>query len=122
VGELLTLTVNDVLKHTAARSCSSAPPHHVVEVMRKGRKSGYVIAAESLLQETTGYLSEHRRAWINRATRKRRATDRGELFINTWGRPVKKNSYQQVIADTGGVCGFRATTHLMRSYVACQTM
>jgi integrase len=122
VGELLTLTVNDVLKHTAARSCSSAPPHHVVEVMRKGRKSGYVIAAESLLQETTGYLSEHRRAWINRATRKRRATDRGELFINTWGRPVKKNSYQRVIADTGGVCGFRATTHLMRSTFACMML
>jgi integrase/recombinase XerD len=122
VGELLTLTVKDVLKHAVARRCSNAPQYHVVEVMRKGRKSGYVIAAESLLQETTGYLSEHRRAWINRAARKRQAVDSGELFINSGGRPVKKNSYQQVIAETGAACGFRATTHLMRSTFACMML
>ena len=122
VSELLRLTVNDVLKHGVARRSSGAPPHHVVEVLRKGRKSGYVIAADSLLQETTGYLAELRRAWIKRAARKRGAVDRGELFINSWGRPVKKNSYQQVIADTGEVCGFRATTHLLRSTFACMLL
>jgi site-specific recombinase XerD len=122
VGELLRLTVDHVLKHGVARRSSSAPPHHVVEVPRKGRKSGYVIAADSLLQETTGYMSEHRRAWIMRAARKRRAVDRGELFINSWGRPVKKNSYRQVIADTGEACGFHATTHLLRSTFACMML
>ncbi len=122
VGELLRLTVNDVLKLEVRRRFSAAPRHHVVEVLRKGRKSGYVIAADSLLQETTGYLSEHRSAWIKRAARKRRAVDGGELFINSWGRPVKKNSYQQVIADTGEICGFRATTHLLRSTFACMML
>lgn len=122
VGELLSLTVSDVLKHAVARGSLRAPPHHVVEVIRKGRKSGYVIAAESLFQETTVYLAEQRRGWLNRATRKRRTVDRGELFINSWGRPVKKNSYQQVIADIGKVCGFRATTHLMRSTFACMML
>jgi site-specific recombinase XerD len=85
VGELLGLTVSDILKHGSARRSSTPPPHHVVQVLRKGRKSGYVIAAESLLQETTGYLSEHRSAWINRTARKRHAADRGELFIKQLG-------------------------------------
>jgi integrase/recombinase XerD len=48
--------------------------------------------------------------------------DCGELFVNSWGRPVKKNSYQQVIADTGKICGFRATTHLLRSTFACMML
>jgi site-specific recombinase XerD len=122
VGELLRLTVNDVLKRQVTRRSAAAPLHHTIEVMRKGRKSGYVIAADSLLQETTGYLSEHRSAWIRRAARKRGAADRGELVINSWGRAVKKNSYQQVIADTGDICGFRATTHLLRSTFACMML
>jgi len=119
VGELLGLTVSDILKHGSARRSSTPPPHHVVQVLRKGRKSGYVIAAESLLQETTGYLSEHRSAWINRAARKRHAADRGELFINSWGRPVKKNSYQQVIADTGKIAAFaQPRTYCVRPSLA----
>jgi site-specific recombinase XerD len=122
VGELLRLTGNDVLKHQVSRRSSAAPPHHIVEVLRKGRKNGYVIAADSLLQETSGYLSEHRTAWIKRGARRRHAVDHGELFINSWGRPVKKNSYQQVIADIGDVCGFRATTHLLRSTFACMML
>lgn len=122
VSELLRLTVNDVIQRELTRRSSSALPHHIVEIVRKGRKSGYVIASSTLVQESAGYLSLHRSAWIKRAMRKRRTVDRGELFINGRGRPVKKNSYQQVIADTGRACGFRATTHLLRSTFACMML
>lgn len=120
VGELLKLTVTQVSCPERGDHSCHAPA--LIDVTRKGRKSGYVIASPSLLEETAGYVSVHRCAWIKRAERARRATDRGHLFINSRGKPVQKNSYQQVIADTGKTCGFRATSHLLRASFACMML
>jgi integrase/recombinase XerD len=116
VSELLRLTVNDV------QSLSPEASRQVVEVMRKGRKSGYVIASESLLEETAGYVSVHRDAWLKRAARMRRAAGDTQLFINSRGRPVKKITYQQVISQAGADCGFKVTTHLLRATFACMML
>lgn len=122
VSELLRLSVNGVTRRMAPDECRGVAAHQTVEITRKGRKSGYVIASKTLLEETAGYLALHRRAWIKRALGKRRAIDGGELFINSRGKPVKNNTYQQVISDTGKACGFRATTHLLRSTFACMLL
>jgi integrase/recombinase XerD len=122
VGELLRLSVNDVHIHEASRGALDPPAHHVIDVIRKGRKSGYVIASASLLEETDAYLMHHRDAWIKRARRMGRRTASAELFVNSRGTSVRKNSYQQVIADTGDTCGFRATTHLLRASFACMML
>lgn len=122
VGELLGLTVQDIRKHDVARRSVPAASHHVIDVTRKGRKPGYVIASESLLEETTGYLCLHRCAWLKRAVRKRQAPQRSDLFINRRGSAVKKNSYQQVIHRAGEACGFRATTHQLRATFACMML
>jgi site-specific recombinase XerD len=90
--------------------------------VRKGRKSGYVIASESLLEETAGYVSVHRDAWLKRAARMRRAAGDTQLFINSRGRPVKKITYQQVVSQAGADCGFKATTHLLRATFACMML
>ena len=122
VGELLTLTVNDVTQHADSGRSRRGASRQTIDIMRKGRKRGYVIAPDTLLQETQGYLSLHRAAWVARAVRLRGAADASALFVNSRGRSVKKNSYQQVIADTGHACGFRATTHLLRSTFACMML
>jgi site-specific recombinase XerD len=122
VGELLTLTVNDVTQHADSGRSRRGASRQTIDIMRKGRKRGYVIAPNTLLQETQGYLSLHRAAWVARAVRLRGAADASALFVNSRGRSVKKNSYQQVIADTGKACGFRATTHLLRSTFACMML
>lgn len=117
LSELLRLNVKDVV--TPRKSTNT---HHTVEVMRKGRKPGYVIASASLLDETAAYLTHHRSAWVRRATRKRRRTQHAALFINPRGSPVVKNTYQRVISRTGAACGFRATTHLLRATFACMLL
>ena len=117
VSELLRLCVQDI----ATRS-SSAASHHTIEVTRKGRKPGYVIAPASLLDETTAYLSGHRRAWLIRARRRGRPAEPAALFVNARGSPVGKNAYQRVISRTGQACGFKATTHLLRATFACMLL
>ncbi|MEJ8859512.1 hypothetical protein WKW79_33455 [Variovorax robiniae] len=67
VSELLRLNVNDVTERRL-----SAASYHTIDVTRKGRKPGYVVAPASLLDETTGYLCGHRHAWLQRARRKGR--------------------------------------------------
>jgi integrase/recombinase XerD len=119
VSELLRLTAADVSKPTAVMREASEPAHRVIDVLRKGRKSGYVIASTSLLEETAGYVSIHRRAWLARASRTRGAAEQPELFISSRGRAVTKNRYQQVIHHAGLACGFKATTHLLRATFAC---
>jgi site-specific recombinase XerD len=94
----------------------------MIEVLRKGRKPGYVIASESLLDETQAYLAIHRRAWLARAARKRRASAPDALFVGSRGSAVSKNRYQQVIQKAARSCGFRATTHLLRSTFACMML
>jgi integrase len=122
VSELLRLSVKDVLKHEAARRSVPEPAYRVVDVVRKGRKPGYVIASTTLLEETAAYLTQYRAAWLKRAARKRRAGSRVELFINRRGSAVKKNTYQQVIQRAGEACGFKATPHLLRATFGCMML
>lgn len=121
VSELLRLRVQDVTKRSASSS-SSAASHHTIEVTRKGRKPGYVIAPASLLDETAAYQSGYRRAWLQRARRRGRSAEPAALFVNARGSPVGKNAYQRVISRTGQACGFKATTHLLRATFACMLL
>ncbi len=122
VSELLRLTVKDVIKRGANKTSSAGPGYRVIDVMRKGRKAGYVIAPTSLLEETSAYLAQYRTAWLKRGTRKHRTGSRSELFINRRGCAAKKNTYQQAIQRTGEVCGFRAMPHLLRSTFGCMML
>lgn len=122
VSELLRLTVHDIARHERARCASEGATHHVVRLMRKGRKRGYVIASESLLEETDGYLRLHRAAWLNRIARRRRTPVDSALFIGRRGTAVRKNTYQQVIRLAGERCGFMATSHLLRATFACMML
>jgi site-specific recombinase XerD len=117
VSELLRLRVQDV-----TRRVPSTASHHTIEVTRKGRKPGYVIASASLLDETAGYLCGHRQAWLSRAQHRGRAAESAALFINARGAPAGKNAYQRVISQVGRTRGFKATTHLMRATFACMLL
>jgi integrase/recombinase XerD len=122
VSELLQLSVKDVSKREAARRSVPEPAYRIIDVVRKGRKPGYVIASTTLLEETAAYLAQYRTAWLKRAARKRDAGSRSELFINRRGSAVKKNTYQQVIHRAGEACGFKATTHLLRATFGCMML
>ena len=122
VSELLRLAVADVLRRSAAVVGTPETAHQVVDVLRKGRKAGYVIASRSLLEETAGYISVQRCAWLTRAQRRRAACGQAALFIGSRGTPVSKNRYQQVIHRAGLACGFKATTHLLRATFACMML
>ena len=122
VSELLRLTVEDLFKPTAPQRAAPEPTHQVIDVLRKGRKSGYVIASASLLEETAGYVSTHRRAWLTRVARRQDAVETPALFIGSRGTAVSKNRYQQVIHCAGRARGFKATTHLLRATFACMML
>jgi site-specific recombinase XerD len=122
VSELLRLTIHGIRKTVGRSAASSKHRHYVVDVLRKGRKSGYVIASESLMEETNGYLALHRKAWMRRAARKRGVSGHEALFINVRGTAAKKNTYQQIIGAAGNDLGFRATTHLLRATFACMML
>jgi len=117
VSELLRLGVDDVTPEPA-----STASHYTIEVMRKGRKPGYAIASASLLDETAGYLSGHRHAWLQRARHRGRPGEYRALFINARGAPVTKNAYQRVIGRAGRTLGFKATSHLLRATFACMLL
>lgn len=117
-GELLQLAVKDVAEHDT-KSPRPEATYRSIDVVRKGRKPGYVIASRSLLEETAGYLALYRTAWTRRAARKRGRPPRGELFINRRGSPVRKNTYQHAIHNAGVACGFRATPHVLRASFGC---
>jgi site-specific recombinase XerD len=121
VSEVLRLTTADVAKRSGARR-SPERSHQLIDVIRKGRKPGYVIASASLLEETAGYRDIQRRAWLRRAARKSRASERPELFINNRGSAMKKREYQRVISRAGEACGFKATTHGLRATFACMML
>ncbi len=122
VSELLRLTVAVVSKSATAMPGAAEHAHQVIDVLRKGRKCGYVIAPGSLLEETAGYASTHRRAPLARAARRRGAAEPPALFISSRGTAVSKNRYQQVIHHAGLACGFKATTHLLRATFACMML
>jgi len=117
VSELLRLNICDV-----AKLHRSTPSHHTIEIMRKGRKRGYVVASVSLLGDTANYVSEHRHAWLQRARRRGSGSEHTALFINSRGSPVGKNAYQRQVARAGLSCGFKATTHLLRATFACMLL
>ena len=121
-SELLRLRVKDALVSEAARASTSAAGYRVIDVMRKGRKAGCVIAPMSLLEETAAYLAQYRHAWLRRAARKRGAPARSELFINRRGTAVKKNTYQQAVQRVGQACGFKAMPHLLRATFGCMLL
>jgi len=116
VSELLRLEVCNVMPRG---SQPEVAPYRSIDVARKGRKAGYVIAPRSLLEETDGYISQERRGWSRRAARKRRRPMRTELFISRRGLPVCKNTYQHVIRRASIACGFKATSHLLRATFGC---
>lgn len=117
VSKLLRLGVKDITGRQVP-----VTSHHTIEVTRKGRKLGYVIASAGLLDETAGYLSGHRHAWLQRARRRGSALEHPELFINARGAPVGKNAYQRVVSRAGQACGLKATTHLLRATFACMLL
>ena len=115
VSELLRLTALDVEPPALSRS-----GFRLIDVRRKGGKPGYVIAAATLLEESVAYLQDHRQAWVLRRARRTGRDERAErLFINSCGRCVSKNRYQQIVRATGRTAGFAATTHLLRATFAC---
>jgi site-specific recombinase XerD len=122
VSELLRLTVADIIKPSPAARGAAEHTHQVIDVLRKGRKSGYVIASASLLEETAGYMRAHRQAWLARWARRRGVADQTGLFLSSRGAAVSKNRYQQVIHRAGLTCGFKATTHLLRATFACMML
>ena len=117
VSELLRLDVSE-----AARRPSSTASHDVIEVLRKGRKRGHVVASASLLDETDRYVSQHRRAWVRRARRRGSTSDPSALFVNARGTAAGKNAYQRQVSRAGARCGFRATTHQLRATFACMLL
>ena len=118
VGEMLQLGVRDVLEQGAKKPLSEAT-YRSINILRKGRKPGYVIASMSLLDETAGYIAQYRAGWMKRAARTRGRSPRAELFVNRRGSAVRKNTYQQAIAHAGEACGFKATSHLLRASFGC---
>ena len=120
ISELLRLGTSDI-GDVAPRS-APATPHRAIEVIRKGRKPGHVVAPVSLLDETDGYVSGHRLAWLARARRRGRTATPKALFINARGSAVGKNAYQRAVSQAGRVCGFTATTHLLRATFACMLL
>jgi site-specific recombinase XerD len=117
VSELLRLEVKSI-----SQVLSSAGIHRSIDVIRKGQKSGYVIASVSLLEETERYITTYRHAWLQRALKKGKKADHTALFINSRGNPVGKNYYQRMISEAGHACGFKATTHLLRATFACMLL
>ncbi len=115
VSELLRLSINDVHHEPDSR-------RRVIEVLCKGRKRGQVMASASLLDETDVYRSQHRRAWLNRAARRRGRGTHDALFINDRGVPARKNTYQRVLRSTGRACGLRVTSHQLRATFACMML
>lgn len=118
VSELLQLVVNDVVRQGPQQWQRDAS-YRSINIVRKGRKPGYVIASLSLLEETASYIAQYRAGWTKRAARTRGRALKPTLFINRRGSAVCKNTYQQAIARAGEVCGFKATSHLLRASFGC---
>jgi site-specific recombinase XerD len=119
------LRVSELIRLTVKSVCGVQPSvdaHRTIDVMRKGRKLGYVIAPASLLDESTAYHGSYRQAWLLRAGRRGRLASHATFFINSRGTPVVKNTYQTAISRAGEACGFKATTHLLRATYACMLL
>lgn len=118
VSELLRLSVADALPKDA-RTATSDAAYRSINVVRKGRKPGYVIASRSLLEETACYITQERTGWSRRAARKRGRAQSPELFVNRRGLAVRKNTYQHAVHRAGVACGFKVTPHVLRATFGC---
>ena len=118
VAELLRIKITDVAEPRRARDRA----FKLVDVLCKGRKNGYVIASRSLLDETAGFRGGSPASLASPARAPGIDTDPDPLFIGSRGTVVSKNRYQQVIQRTGQACGFKATTHVLRSTFACMML
>jgi len=117
VSELLHLEVRDVQVRSSDKTQDA--PYRSIDVLRKGRKPGYVIASRSLLEETACYISQERAGWSRRAARKRGRSAKADLFVSRRGLPVRKNTYQHAIRRVAAACGIRASSHLLRATFGC---
>ena len=112
VSELLRLKLSDV-----SRRPGSEDEHQYIDIVRKGRKRGFIIASKTLLDETEMYVSTYRQA---RANAGRMAQPQGQpLFLTSRGANPSKNWYQRQISAASRACGFKATTHTLRATFAC---
>lgn len=118
VSELLRVQLSEVTESARHRDRT----FKMIDVLRKGRKTGYVLASRSLLNATAAFTAIHRRAWLRRRERRGLKGDPDALFIGSRGTRVSKNRYQQVIQQTARSCGFAATTHVLRSTFACMML
>ncbi len=118
VSELLRLKRADVKEPPRARD----QPFKLIDVLRKGRKPGYVIASRSLLDETAGFMAINREAWLCRLARRGVRTATDALFIGSRGTAVSKNRYQQVLQRAGRACGFKVASHVLRATFACMML
>ena len=119
------LRVSELLRLDVGKVAGRLPPaasHDVIEVLRKGRKRGYVMASVSLLDETASYVSQHRRAWLQRARHRRSNPEPCALFVNARGAAAGRNAYQRQVSRASARCGFKATTHLLRATFACMLL
>jgi len=119
VSEVLRLSMNDV--PLSARD-DPEPEYRTIEVLCKGRKRGVVIASASLLNDTDHFCAIYRKAWCNRAARRRSMVADDALFINDRGVRVRKNTYQHVLRAGGAACGFKVTSHQLRATFACMML
>ena len=119
IGELLQLRLKDVREPGPEKSTPGEAAYRQIDIVRKGRKPGYVIASRSLLEETAGYVAQYRAGWMKRAVRKRGRPTQVALFLTRRGSPVRMNTYQQAIQRAGKTCGFRATSHVFRATFGC---
>jgi len=118
VSELLRLKRADVHEPPRARD----QPFKLIDVLRKGRKPGYVIASRSLLDETAGFVAIDREAWLRRRASRGLPIGADALFIGSRGTAVSKNRYQQVLQHTGQACGFKVASHGLRATFACMML
>ncbi|WP_457355858.1 tyrosine-type recombinase/integrase [Roseateles sp. P5_D6] len=113
VSELLRLKTTDVV------SSATDAEGRLINVLRKGRKPGFVIAPAELLEESRAYVRLHRDLWIRRRQRKGRAGAGTELFVGPRGSPVLKNTYQRAVRVAGSSCDFAVVSHALRATFAC---
>jgi integrase len=121
VGELLRISRGDLPEPELAASAAPVSIQHVVRLIRKGGKQGYILASERLLEETNHYCEVLRMAWLQRQSAINVGPE-SALFIGPRGSAVRKNSYQQAVRLAGEACGIRATSHQLRATFACMML
>ena len=112
------------LKRHHQHAAHTVPPRRIApsRSSARGASQARCSCQARLLDETDGYVSGHRFAWLARARRKGRISEHKALFVNARGSPAGKNAYQRAVSQAGLACGFKATTHLLRATFACMLL